>query len=119
MNQGPSVTNRVQLLVVSDVYETGVNDDNLLGVEFQEEDLISQEVLIKHTVVISLEDEFREGYDIQTNCLKPEWTVIDRWGEGTHFLTVAHSYTEIKAMYRRLEEETNTFFHRYTKVENE
>ena len=119
MNQGQSVSNRAEFLVVSDVYETGINESNLLGVEFDQEDLISQEVLIKHTIVISLQDEIREDYDIDKNRLKPEWTVIDRWGEGTHFLTVAHSYEEVKARYRQLEEETNTFIHRYTRIENE
>lgn len=119
MTQSPLIHNRVEFLVVSDIYTTGVNDDDLFGEDFSSEDMVREEVLIKHTIVISLEDEFRECYDTIKDELKPEWTVIDRSGQGTHFITVAHSYTEVKTVYRRLEDESATFIHRYTKVENE
>lgn len=113
------IENRVELPVILDLYEQERAVDPLSGEEYDGERLIAQDITLLHTIVISLDDEFRQGVNSKTGKIDPTTTIIDRSGSGTNQLIVKRTYEEVEAIYQKLATDTAAFILMFTKIENE
>lgn len=113
MNLNKLIKNRIEFVVLSDIYETKEEEDLLSEKKYETEEPIALLVKIKHVIVITLEDEITQFYDIDKLKVNPDLAIIDRQGRHDEFVTVVMPYEDLKVIYEELENSSVEFINTY------
>jgi hypothetical protein len=103
----PLFNNRIEFNIVSSIIKNGIETDMITGEEYETEEYLSQNVIIRGIIVIDLEDEIFEACDNNTTLPRQDWTVISRI-TGKQ-ITVAHPLDYVKSKYDRYSNEMQSY----------